>query len=311
MQFSNFPKINFADLYDTNGLRKVDLAFRDFFHKRDNDLFSRFYGGENSSDVLIEVSKVLEEFIAKLFDVEYELGQLQKEHEDLAIIHEVKRSFVQRNIAKKFSKDDLLDIDGRKILQNLGINFEEIDDLEIELAKRISQNEEDENLIKYSIWALFSYDGKKLHELGSLFILPQKIDHFDLLKKDQEQKLRQDFSLIDKGYSLNRSLSEAKYCIFCHKQDKDSCRSGLADKQTNETKIDPLGIKLDGCPLNEKISEMNLLKSNGFAISSLAIAVVDNPMIASTGHRICNDCMKSCIYQNKIRSIFHKLKVGC
>ena len=27
--------------------------------------------------------------------------------------------------------------------------------------------------------------------------------------------------------------------------------------------------------------------------------VVDNPMCAGTGHRICNDCMKSCIYQKQ------------
>ena len=27
--------------------------------------------------------------------------------------------------------------------------------------------------------------------------------------------------------------------------------------------------------------------------------VVDNPMAAATGHRICNDCMKSCIYQKQ------------
>ena len=27
--------------------------------------------------------------------------------------------------------------------------------------------------------------------------------------------------------------------------------------------------------------------------------VVDNPMCAATGHRICNDCMKSCIYQKQ------------
>ncbi len=26
---------------------------------------------------------------------------------------------------------------------------------------------------------------------------------------------------------------------------------------------------------------------------------VDNPMAAATGHRICNDCMKSCIYQKQ------------
>src|SRR5438034_3250006 len=26
---------------------------------------------------------------------------------------------------------------------------------------------------------------------------------------------------------------------------------------------------------------------------------IDNPMVAATGHRICNDCMKSCIYQKQ------------
>jgi NADPH-dependent glutamate synthase beta subunit-like oxidoreductase len=26
---------------------------------------------------------------------------------------------------------------------------------------------------------------------------------------------------------------------------------------------------------------------------------VDNPMAAATGHRICNDCMKACIYQKQ------------
>src|SRR5206468_11986623 len=27
--------------------------------------------------------------------------------------------------------------------------------------------------------------------------------------------------------------------------------------------------------------------------------VIDNPMVAATGHRICNDCMKACIYQKQ------------
>jgi len=32
---------------------------------------------------------------------------------------------------------------------------------------------------------------------------------------------------------------------------------------------------------------------------ALAIVVIDNPMAAGTGHRICNDCMKSCIFQKQ------------
>jgi len=301
MQSQNFLNakydIIFSDLYQLDGLKKVDFAFQNFLKKKNPELSKRI--DSYSSEVLIEKSKILEEFLADLFNINSKLAELKKEHEDLAIIHEIKRDFVQRNIAKKFSVCDLEDIDGKKILSEIGIEFSDIDDLEIKLAKKIKANSQDENLIKYSIWALFDKQGKIFHESGSLFILPQKIDHFNLVKNSEEKKLRDNFSFINTEFSLNRSLAEAKYCIFCHKQEKDSCRSGLLDKKTQETKIDPLGIKLAGCPLDEKISEMNLLKSQGFAISSLAIAVLDNPMIAATGHRICNDCMKSCIYQKQ------------
>jgi len=304
MQFPNFlnPKydINFSDLYELEGLEEVDLAFTDFFQKEDQDLFGKFYvEEERSSETLMAVSRILEKFIADLFSINDELKALRRDHEDLAIIHEIKKDFVQRNIAKKFSIEDISDIDGRKILDDMAVVFDDVDDLEISLSKKILENAEDQNLINYAIWALFSDQGKLFHQSGSLFILPQKIDHFDLLKKDQKKELREDFSLIDTSCSLNKALAEAKYCIFCHKQDKDSCRTGLTDKKSAEIKIDPLGISLNGCPLDEKISEMNLLKSEGFAISSLAMAVTDNPMIAATGHRICNDCMKSCIYQKQ------------
>lgn len=56
---------------------------------------------------------------------------------------------------------------------------------------------------------------------------------------------------------------------------------------------------LAGCPLEERISEFHKLKTQGVAIGSLAMIVLDNPMCAGTGHRICNDCMKSCIYQKQ------------
>ena len=29
------------------------------------------------------------------------------------------------------------------------------------------------------------------------------------------------------------------------------------------------------------------------------MVAVDNPLVAATGHRICNDCMKACIYQKQ------------
>ena len=59
------------------------------------------------------------------------------------------------------------------------------------------------------------------------------------------------------------------------------------------------GVTLAGCPLEEKISEMNLVKARGNSLGALAIIAVDNPVCAATGHRICNDCMKACIYQRQ------------
>ncbi len=54
-----------------------------------------------------------------------------------------------------------------------------------------------------------------------------------------------------------------------------------------------------GCPLDEKISEMHALRAQGSVLGAFAAVAVDNPMMAATGHRICNDCMKACIYQKQ------------
>jgi NADPH-dependent glutamate synthase beta subunit-like oxidoreductase/NAD(P)H-flavin reductase len=44
---------------------------------------------------------------------------------------------------------------------------------------------------------------------------------------------------------------------------------------------------------------MHLLKSQGDSLGALAMICLDNPMLPGTGHRICNDCMKACIFQKQ------------
>ena len=98
--------------------------------------------------------------------------------------------------------------------------------------------------------------------------------------------------------NLTAALDQANYCIKCHNQGKDSCSTGLKEKD-GSFKSSAFGITLAGCPLEEKISEMNLVKQEGNTVGALAIVTIDNPMAAGTGHRICNDCMKSCIFQKQ------------
>jgi NADPH-dependent glutamate synthase beta subunit-like oxidoreductase/NAD(P)H-flavin reductase len=326
-------EISFDDLYEREGLQKLDEKFSKYLKEKSPEVAERFFGlmgkeiVENSfgprhedgvtsekichpvfttgsrtaaqkSQILIDVARVLEDFLVELFNIKKENSELKKHHDELQKIYQIRREFVQRDVSKKFNDFDP-EFDGIRLLKDLKIEFEDVDDLEKQLAEKISITENSEIFTQYTLWALYSEAGRKLHKNGALFILPKKIDHQNLVSPCAEKPKRDGFNLTDKGFELNRVLAETHYCIFCHKQEKDSCRSGIIEKESQKFKIDPLKVELHGCPLDEKISEMNLLKSEGFSLASFAMAVIDNPMIAGTGHRICNDCMKSCIYQKQ------------
>ncbi|HML09682.1 MAG TPA: FAD-dependent oxidoreductase, partial [Stellaceae bacterium] len=115
---------------------------------------------------------------------------------------------------------------------------------------------------------------------------------------EHDWRARDGFALTDAGTDLAGALDQANYCIWCHNQGKDSCAHGLIEKDGGFRKS-IFGVTLAGCPLDEKISEMNLVATRGHSLGALAIVAVDNPLCAATGHRICNDCMKACIYQRQ------------
>ncbi|MEN8259214.1 MAG: pyridine nucleotide-disulfide oxidoreductase, partial [Pseudomonadota bacterium] len=108
---------------------------------------------------------------------------------------------------------------------------------------------------------------------------------------------RDGFSLTDTRFPERRVLYEVDHCIYCHDRDTDSCAKGMRNKKDGTFKTNPLGVNITGCPLEEKISEMHVIKRQGDNIGALALVVIDNPMCPGTGHRICNDCMRGCIYQ--------------
>ena len=52
----------------------------------------------------------------------------------------------------------------------------------------------------------------------------------------------------------------------------------MRNRKDGTYKVNPLGVNITGCPLEEKISEMHLVKRQGDNIGALALIVVDNPM---------------------------------
>ncbi len=116
---------------------------------------------------------------------------------------------------------------------------------------------------------------------------------------EHERRARQGFELTDRRMNPREVESEVDYCLYCHDRAKDSCTTGLKDAKTGAIKKNPLGVELNGCPLDERISEMHYMRKSGDAIAALALVCIDNPMLPGTGHRICNDCMKACIFQKQ------------
>ena len=125
----------------------------------------------------------------------------------------------------------------------------------------------------------------------------------------EHRRRRDGFKLTDERGSFREIESEIEYCLYCHEREKDTCSKGFSAKAEKGAspllegeaayKQNPLGIPLTGCPLDERISEAHVAKSKGDSIGALAIITIDNPMAPGTGHRICNDCMKACVFQKQ------------
>jgi NADPH-dependent glutamate synthase beta subunit-like oxidoreductase/NAD(P)H-flavin reductase len=321
--------LSFEDLYRRDGLAKLDAAFAAHIQRTDVDLFNRLMAGRRDpsaveakveSELLIDLAPHLEDFIADLFGIGAEMRALQARHQALAPLYTVKRLFVQRRAVKGVTPEQAAAIDADAAQRDLEKIFGEAL-TEESFARHVAPWMDDEVANKnsldlaarYAAWATLSPAGREQHRRGVLFKVPHRLDMEHLVPvettvehgvtmlrlPEAHRRFRDGFALTDPGMDLKGALDHANYCIWCHNQGKDSCSRGLKDRKTGAFQKSVFGVTLAGCPLEEKISEMNLVKAGGNSIGALAIVAIDNPMVAATGHRICNDCMKACIYQKQ------------
>ncbi|MGH9888494.1 MAG: FAD-dependent oxidoreductase, partial [bacterium] len=278
---------------------------------------------KEESEFLIALAAHLDDFIAVLFGLEAEVAALSARHHELAPLYSCKRLFVQRKAVNTYKAEAAAGFDGTRLEARLVAWFN-TDFSELVFARHVTAWLQDESAnadkldvaLRYAAWAVHTHEGQLKHHSGVLFKLPKKLDFQRLVPVEthdengvtvhtlSHMRRRHGFALTDSGTDLVGALNETNYCIWCHEQEKDSCSHGLKEKpaspQTRAAfKKTVFGVPLAGCPLEERISEFQKLKTEGVAIGALAMIALDNPMVAATGHRICNDCMKSCIYQKQ------------
>ncbi|MGZ5082188.1 MAG: FAD-dependent oxidoreductase [Usitatibacter sp.] len=331
--------LSFEDLYASRGLERIDGEFLRALAQADGPLATRLLAAradppalayKEEADLLIAVAPHLDRFVAKLFAIEEEWQDLFESHHALAPLFRAKRKFVQRRAMLKVKADEAATLDGpaleAEVASLLGGAFDELAFAKSVLAWMAAESEHAAELAvaeRFAAWAAHTEEGRWRYREGVLFKPPQRVDPMHLVPVQTDTskgysvhtlrhiRRREGFALTDAGTSLAGALDEANYCIWCHEQGKDSCSKGLKEKAAAPVdapasldrgpifKKSPFGVPLAGCPLEERISEFHKLKTEGWAVGALAMIVIDNPTVCSTGHRICNDCMKSCIYQRQ------------
>ncbi len=274
--------ITFNDLYSHLGLKHLDEKF--LFYLKDNsellaqrleDARKTIPKGIDYSSLLIDLAPHVEDFVGQLFHINQEISDLQSEAYALAPLYKCKRQFIQRMATKAYTREEAIAFDGEQLRHELSyLMAKPYSDLAFAISVLKALDDNDIPFIdlakQYAAWALHQ------PRPSVLFKLPQKID----------PEHRVDGRADSTPPTLESALDHSHYCIFCHNQGKDSCSTGHSVEQK-------------GCPLGQKISEMNTLRTQGHPLGALAVILIDNPMVAATGRRICNDCMKACIFQKQ------------
>ena len=281
------------------------------------------------SDLIVRMAPHLSRFVATLFRVDEAAAAIQQGTERLEPLFRFKIDFVRKRalpLLKGGARVSLSPADVA-VVEELARPWAHLDQehaiamagcalLDREAASRADGTEAEKADVAAQVDALKRWCAACLHDQGFrqwvIFRFPETLDYFNLVHvqrprpdlpeamigPDDRLRRRDGFKLTDPRWTPREVISEIHYCVLCHERDKDSCSKGLRDKEGNVT-TNPLGIPLAGCPLDEKISEMHMVRKHGDAIGALAIVIIDNPMCPGTGHRICNDCMKACIYQKQ------------
>src|SRR6266853_1631373 len=120
--------LSFADIYERDGLIRLDRAFVGYLAAAEVALHDRLMAARAApdaldrkaeSDLLVDLSPHLEDFIGELFGIAAEVRTLQASHDKLAPLYSVKRLFVQRRAVKEVKEADAPQLNGRKLAQEL------------------------------------------------------------------------------------------------------------------------------------------------------------------------------------------------
>jgi NADPH-dependent glutamate synthase beta subunit-like oxidoreductase len=328
----------YPDLHSPSGLARLYQRWDSFFAQRDPQGYAEFcslrmrgIGGHPTpveSSTLMRAAEAVELFLLELFGVENEHTALAANIERERRIALLRSEFLKRALLRHKQLDTSTE-NWERLRQQyeaLQAEYAELDWSQneeaafAELVHRLQQQGElaaprlalleEYLLVRRALspeslagWML-SWSPRKLDPTALVEAdkseLPSDDPHASttILWRGRHHRLRDGFALTDRRAPLREVLGQIDYCMICHERQKDSCSTGFRNVD-GSYKRNALNVPLTGCPLDEHISQMHALKARGRSVAALVMVTINNPLCAGTGHRICNDCMKGCIFQKQ------------
>lgn len=319
-----------SDRLTVASLREFDQRFLSFLANTDAQRYAQMQAyrqaphSQPNSDFLIALAEHIEVFVADYFGITGQVQQLTGAWLKQDPILHFKEWFVVKAAKRKMREIDDLPCFSEVhtwLCEALDIaDFATCTDPELMVAQQALLWWQDPvhaaaSIEKLVVWCCYGLTQPQINPYVKnwiSFMLPAKIVDDQLISVTKTgsrlttptnaYKPRDGFALTEQGKPQELMRSDVHHCIYCHDKAGDFCSKGFPEKKKDPSqgfRKNGLGNILTGCPLEQKISEMNVLKKRGRVIAPLAMIMRDNPMCVLTGHRICNDCQKACIYQKQ------------
>ena len=185
-------RLRFNDLYEREGLLRVDAAFLAFLREADGAVHERLVAARakppsthEEADLLVALAPHVDDFLARLFGIEAQAQALAERHNELAPLYSVKRLFVQRRALHKVKPEELKDYRPAKIHD------------ELEFARQVSawlqgraracrRARRKRHATRRG--RPLTPEGKEKHRRGVLFKAPRKLDFMRLVPVHTEAK---------------------------------------------------------------------------------------------------------------------------
>src|SRR5436190_17105411 len=200
--------LTFSDLYDRDGLIRLDRAFVAHLAASDTALHDRLMMGradpdaldhKTESDLLVDLAPHVEDFLGDLFGIAGEVRALQARHDRLAPLYSTKRLFVQRRAVKEVKEAEAVRLNGHQLGQELDTLIggppgdfttrQGVLAWELRYAEWVARWLEDEAAhplpLKaardYAAGATLAPEGQARHKRGLLFRVPHRLDMHHLV----------------------------------------------------------------------------------------------------------------------------------